>query len=127
LQRNGIKDQDMAILMKALCELDKFKTLIIKHNIIGRKSIEELIPMIHRSGNASLNELRLVDCKTQPEAVDELLKQMKDSNGMLKKLGFVQMNLQDYHMFSLVPFLEKAKFLVELDLSWNKLMPKQML
>ena len=37
------------------------------------------------------------------------------------------MNLQDYHMFSLVPFLEKAKFLVELDLSWNKLMPKQML
>ena len=79
----------MAKLMKALRELDKFKTLIIKHNIVGRKAIEELIPMLHRSGGNSLNELRLVDCKTQPEAIDEMLKEMKESNGMLKKLGLV--------------------------------------
>ena len=70
----------MANLFKGFNELHKFRTLIIKKNELNKAAMQELLPILDRGMSRALIELRLVDCKTTPEVIADMLDFMSMGN-----------------------------------------------
>ena len=87
--RNAIRDPEMGILLGAFDNLEKFTSLIIKHNEFLTKSWVSLTPILSRTMGRNLEELRLVSCRTSPQIIDALLAHVSE-NCTLNKLGLVE-------------------------------------
>ena len=64
-------------------------------------------------------ELRLVNCKTSERYVNQLLRSLATQNFGLRSLGLISMQLGPPAMEALCDFLERARWLEDLDISWN--------
>lgn len=73
LNRNGIKDKDMADLINSFSKLSRFSSLVLKHNEFMFDSVNAICPIMNRPLGNNLEELRLVSCKTCPGVIDQLL------------------------------------------------------
>jgi len=127
LNRNGIMDGELGTLLSSLQELERCKSIVIRHNEFKAYSLQNIIPILDRgnSQGKNLDELRLVSINSSPETLQGLL-QILSENCYLKKLGLVQCKLQSYHVERLAIVLDDNKHLQELDLIWNDLPPKNM-
>ena len=89
LNRNGIKDAQMGTLINSFARLNRFTSLVIKHNDFYQHSMDALRPILGRNIGSNLEELRLVSCKTSPAILDEMLDILVE-NCHLQKLGLVE-------------------------------------
>jgi Ran GTPase-activating protein (RanGAP) involved in mRNA processing and transport len=78
--RNGMKDEEMALFISALGELRQLKCLILKHNYFGEESYQALLPILQRGIGDSLSELRLVSCNTNSIVLEKVLDAMGGDN-----------------------------------------------
>lgn len=46
--RNGMKDEELSILIEAMSNLHRLDCIILKHNEFGEKSYENILPILHR-------------------------------------------------------------------------------
>jgi Ran GTPase-activating protein (RanGAP) involved in mRNA processing and transport len=124
--RNGIRDSEMGTLIAAFAELEKFTSLIIKHNDFLFKSWNSIQPILSRTMGNNLEELRLVSCRTSPQVMDSLLAHVAE-NCTLNKLGLVEAQLTNTHVEKLRNLIQRGRLLRELDISWNALGVRAML
>ena len=123
LNRNGMKDEELSILIEAMSTLNRLDCIILKHNEFGEKSYENILPILHRGMGDNLQEFRLVSCQTNSHILENMLHEMS-LNCNLQKLGLVEAQLTNVHMEYLVEIIISNRFLQDLDLSWNELNTK---
>jgi hypothetical protein len=78
----------MGKLIEAFGELSRFTSLVIKHNEFYSNSMLSLQPILQRPIGSSLEELKIVSCKTSPAIIERMLDILCE-NCNLQKLGLV--------------------------------------
>jgi hypothetical protein len=82
----------MGELITSFSKLDRFASLVLKHNEFYFDSLNAICPIIQRPMGKELTELRLVSCKTFPGVIEQMLDNMIEGCN-LTKLGLVQVHL----------------------------------
>lgn len=99
---------------------------MIKNNIFSSESCENLGKILARQMPNNLEELRLVGNRTSAPTTSQLCDYL--SNGChLRKLALVQSELSDQNVHKLCKVIKNARFLIELDISNNRMLPIYML
>lgn len=75
----------------------------------------------------NLHELRLVNCETSPQWVEELVKFMVTYQVHLRSLSLVKMKVTGSTLARIARFVDESEHLQDLDLSWNNLLPQDFL
>ncbi|TNV87178.1 hypothetical protein FGO68_gene2179 [Halteria grandinella] len=125
LEDNSLQDEDFATLLTGLKHLHDLKSLIYVHNSFHIKSAEALKPILHRNIPYHLEELRLVNCpRISSMASARLLDAMLEKN-YVKKLSLVDAGLNDEGCLKkLCKLIQSSRQLSELDISWNRIRPR---
>jgi len=101
------------------------KQIVIKNNEFLDGSLEKLQIIMKRPFPKQLEELRLISLKTGPIVMTKLCK-FVSLQCNLRKLALVQVQLSDTNAVHLCKIIDEARFLEELDISWNHLTPSYM-
>ena len=73
LNKNGLRDADMAAIIEGMNALKESKSLVIKNNEFLQNSFKSLQAILDRPMPTNLEELRIVNCKTSSLVTDQLL------------------------------------------------------
>jgi len=68
-----------------------------------------------------LDEVRIINCKIGPKAVQMFLEEMQGSN--IRRLSLVKTEINKSLFEHVLQLIERSHSLIELDISWNKLRP----
>lgn len=88
LESVGTNDEMFSLILRGLTEQECFKSITYKHNHIDLLSFEIIIKMIKRPMPYNLDQLRVVNCRIGPKAIQTFLPQINDSN--LRRLSLVK-------------------------------------
>ena len=83
-----------------------------------------LIKLIHRPIPYNLDEVRLINCKIAPQAVQYFIQEINGSN--LRKLSLVKCEINKTLFEGVLDLIENSYNIIDLDISWNKLRPLDM-
>lgn len=126
LHDNGIADQDLGKIFQGLGSLEIVKEISVANNIFQFEAFEHLRPILHRVVPHNLEELRLISIRTGPLVTGQITRALAEGCH-LRKLSLVNAHLSDTNMRELCDIIKHARFLVELDISANKMTPQRML
>ena len=124
LDNNGLHDDELSLILHGLTKQFPFKTLIIQNNDIGKKCVDELHTFLNRKPPTMLEELHLINIKSNFVATLELCKYLR--RNYLRKLSLVDVGLNTESILILSQVVKSSKTLISLDISWNTLKPRQM-
>ena len=105
--------------------LTRVKSFIYRRNEIGDKSALLLIRLFGVFLPDNLEELRFERAVMSPEATRVILEELSQIN-YLRRFALVSCNLDTKCVRKLIEFVETARYLMELDLSDNHMVPKTM-
>jgi hypothetical protein len=144
LESTGTDDKMFAAILEGLVEQTHFKAITYKANALDHLSITCILKMIERPMPSNLDELRIINCKISPAAIKQLVENITRSN--LRKLSLVKAGIAgkpqgeakpekaeeetepgSYLFDKILTLLRKSRSLVELDISWNRLGPDDLL
>ena len=89
LENCGIDDYELSLLLEGLLVMDNFEKFVYKNNVFLDNSLRALKPILTRPSHKNLQCLRLVNCETTPQIMEELLEFMLSEGVRLKTVGFV--------------------------------------
>ena len=98
LESTGTDDDMLSHMLEGLQEQSNFKAFTYKFNVLGEKSVRQIVKLITREMPFNLDELRVINCKISPYATQMLLEDVPDTS--LRRLSLVktQMNSQMFRM-----------------------------
>lgn len=76
LSQNGLKDDQLAVIFKAMQQLKEVKCVVIKHNEFMNQAEEALEELLKRTLPNQLEELRLISCKTSFKITSKLAERL---------------------------------------------------
>ena len=91
LDNNGISDEQLSALLEATQHLEMIKSLLVRNNVFGSKSIQAIKPVLIKELPFNLTELRIMNCRIAPFEVKQLFDSLLDSK--IRKLGLVNANV----------------------------------
>jgi hypothetical protein len=89
LENCGIDDYELSLLLEGLLVMDNFETFVYKSNVFLDDGLRAIKPILIRSSPKNLQCLRLVNCDTSPEIIEELLDFMLRERVRLRTVGLV--------------------------------------
>ena len=113
-------------MLKGLTFLDSIKSIWIESNIFLTDSCEQLKPILKRQVPSNLEELRLIGMRTVPLITGKIMESLA-FGCHLRRLAIVNGELSDINMRQMCKVIKHARFLIELDISANKMTPLRML
>jgi len=126
LDSNGLEDKNTCILIEGMAYQQLFKVLTIRDNEVDESCIQALAPVLKRKMPSNLDELHLIDCKISWKTSLALVTNLKQKC-YLRKLSLVKASLNEFSIKVLGEALKQMKTLTDLDISWNQLVPKQII
>ena len=87
-ESTGTNDEMFALILQGLLDQQCFKSITYKRNQLGLKSLDLIVKMIKRPMPQNLDQLKIVNCRLNPKAIQTFLPQIHDSN--LRKLSLVK-------------------------------------
>ena len=122
LTDNGINDHDLSKVIRGLTKLISLKKIVIKNNFFNSKSCEALSEILAKTVPNNLEELRLISNRTGSCITSQLCDSLM-SHCFLRKLALIQAELSDQNVTKLCQVIKNARFLIELDISNNRILP----
>jgi hypothetical protein len=110
--------------MQGMMFLTRVKSFIYRRNEIGEKSALLLIRLFGVFLPENLEELRFERAVMSPEAIRIILDELAQKNNYLRRFALVENNLDNKAAYALIEFIENSRYLMELDLSNNHIVPK---
>jgi hypothetical protein len=120
----GADDEMLAAMLEGLHEQHNFKALTYKKNSLGIKSVEQLAKLIKRQRPFNLDEVRIINCKISSAASQMLLEEIQGTN--LRRLALVKCHINSSHFEYILELVRSSPSLKELDISWNRLTPRDL-
>jgi hypothetical protein len=133
-----------AAILEGLVEQTHFKSITYKANALDQLSVACILKMIARPMPSNLDELRIINCRISPPAIKLLVENITRSN--LRRLALVKAGIAgkpqregkaptaeeeeetgSYLFDKILILLRKSRSLIELDISWNRLGPDDLL
>lgn len=91
---NNLSDEDFAVLLDGMSELNYISRLSYSHNSFGPKSFQALLPVLCRKQvKLSLRVLHLKHCKITAKVTNELLHALNQNKNLLSSLSLVNVHL----------------------------------
>lgn len=103
--------------------LPNFESFIYKNNVFMMDALAGLKPLLVRPSPMNLQELRLVNLKTNKVVIQNLIDFLTEQNVQLRSLSLVQLHIGRTSMRKVAKFLTFSGYLESLDLSWNDTRP----
>lgn len=118
MQRNGVKDEDLARLLLGLNHVKSMRALHLGTLDMGTLALKTLKKLVSRRPPNALRELSLTNCKISMDALENLIGRLSKTK-QLEKLTFRQLVLPE-RLFSqaMSEFLTRNRSLTHLELSW---------
>jgi Ran GTPase-activating protein (RanGAP) involved in mRNA processing and transport len=135
LENNGLTDLDCSVVLEGLCSQAVVKTIVIKQNEVGEKSLKQLSKLLRRPRTyidndprkpGYLDELRIIDCRISQSTTAELMKQLTTGSCYLSKVSLVNASFNPESAKGLLTFIANTKSLKHLDLSYSSLTQQDM-
>ena len=133
-----------AAILEGLAEQTNFKAVTYKKNQLDSLSVRCLLRLLARPLPHNLDELRIINCRISTAALHTLMSGITQSN--IRRLSLVAAGIagkpartaetsteegqkaENGGLFDkILTLLQKSRSLVELDISWNRLGPDNML
>ena len=124
LESVGADDQMLAALLDGLKEQVNFKSVTYKKNSLGPLSVKALSVLINRTRPSNLDELRIINCKISTASSELLLESIQGSQ--LRRLALVKCHIDSQLFEHIIALVEESQSLKELDISWNRLTPRDL-
>ena len=122
LQRNRMTDEDFSVLLKGMTKLTYVHSLTYSENHFGPLSMEALKPVLMRTYlKHSLRALHIKNCKISSKTTHDLLFTLNSRKNFIKSLSLVNVNLSNMNCKELCNLIQRARYLIHLDISWNSL------
>ena len=118
LNNNGLKDQGLSDIFSGLGHLTGVKKIVIIDNEFGIESLGSFRKMVNKE-DSKLEELRLCNCRMQPNVTFDILEDLLAKHLGIRKLSLVKASLNRESVKKLIAFMQASKSLVELDISYN--------
>lgn len=109
---------EFAEILKGLAKLDEVKSIIYKRNALSIEAINALEPLLRNRVPHNLEEIRMIDIKSNITLNDDLINRISFGS-KLRKLALVNCQQSDKSFENLLKFIKDSLYLYELDLSWN--------
>ena len=74
LNNNGLSDDDLAIVLTGLQEMETISVMDLRKNIVGEKTVLQMANFMARPFPRHLQVLRIVDCKMDHKVTYMLLR-----------------------------------------------------
>jgi hypothetical protein len=112
LENNGLRNEDITLLMRALQDLADFKSVICIRNEFGMSSVLELMPIFSRPLPQQLEELKLVSCpKLCQSTINKLLDSLIEKS-FIRSLALVDAGInEDVTVKKLIALLSSSRYL----------------
>lgn len=123
LDANALKGSQLRLILEGiLLQSGNFKSLTIHENELDTHCITAIAQLAQRRLPDHLDQLHIIQCKIGWRETEQLLEQLRSCQ--LSQLSLVSVQLSEQCIPHLEHVIDKAKRLVYLDISWNKLLPK---
>ena len=93
LDSNSLTDEDFAVLLEGMGQLNDVQRLTYSNNAFGPKSLEALLPMIAKDPKTGLRSLHLKHCRMAAKVTTRLLQSFNHERNYMKSLSLVNVNL----------------------------------
>lgn len=120
-----MSDSDLAITFEGLTKLTTLKVIIIKNNIFMEKACAAIGEILKRTVPNNLEEFRLIEVRTNPFIMSKLCSTLSQVCH-LRKLSLASAELSDQNVTGLCSLVKNARFLIDFDISSNKISPGKM-
>ena len=123
LDNSGVDDEEFSNILRGAQKLLEFKKVIYKRNVFLEKSLREMLPLLQKVQPNHLEELRVENCKTSEEIMTGLARQLNE-RCFLKKLGLVNVKINDESFDILCDFVFYSDTLEELDINTSLMLAR---
>lgn len=93
LDNCGVDDEECAALLQGLVHCNEFRTFYYKNNVFGEESLSSMQQIFQKPRPSALLNLRLVNCKTIPAVLTQLLEVISYQAIFLRSLGLIEMGV----------------------------------
>ena len=107
------------MMLQGMSYLTTAKSCIIKHNEFGKQSLEALHLLNEKKMPYNMEEFRLISCKTSP-LISLGIVNLFSTGCFIRRLALVEARMNDEMIKPLCEIMEKSRFLIEIDFSWNE-------